>query len=323
MWFRSWFYVLGIGTQPRRSRSTPRPAIAVVIRRDDCSWKGSNSANCWRFFRQRTLPSARIPWRWSPPTRSASRGHSGDAESANINGFQYPGTIGADLAEVYANSNENAWMLTLHGVAYSHDYYYYDGGSFYWEEYITRVGGTSADFEFFGPDAGVLNELLSQQLVGGFFELRNGYQDGSVFADDNGPYRYLELGLSREGVSFYVNGAAWGAHFSADEQGYPVLEPQLLWTQYSTITDFRPGNSGGLVSFGDLVHIGSAGPSTPTPPVAADQRRDGHGGQHRHRPATFTVTLSAASTQAVTVAYATGQRHRHGRQRLPGRVAAR
>ena len=48
--------------------------------------------------------------------------HSGGQVS--INGFEYPGTIGADLAEVYANSNENAWTLTLHGVSYSHDYYY-------------------------------------------------------------------------------------------------------------------------------------------------------------------------------------------------------
>jgi hypothetical protein len=42
---------------------------------------------------------------------------------ASINGFEYPGKIGADLAGVYANSDENAWMLTLHGVSYYHDYY--------------------------------------------------------------------------------------------------------------------------------------------------------------------------------------------------------
>ena len=39
--------------------------------------------------------------------------------------------------------------------------------------------------------------------------------------------------------------------------------------------------------------------------------------------ATFTVTLSAASTQPVTVALRHRQRHRHGRQRLPGQRAAR
>jgi hypothetical protein len=228
------------------------------------------------------------------------------AESANINGFQYPGTIGADLAEVYANSNENAWMLTLHGVGYSHDYYYNEWGYGHGEEYITRVYATSADFEFFGPDADVLNEVVSQQLVGGFFELRHGYQLGSLFADDDGPYRFLELGLFSEGVSFYVNHAAWAAQFSADEQGYPVVEPQLVWASYSTISDYRPGNSGGLVSFGDLMHIGSAGPPLPLPPSLRVNDVTVTEGDTGTALATFTVSLSAASIQAITVVYATG-----------------
>ena len=237
------------------------------------------------------------------------------AGRVSINGFEYPGTIGTDLAEVYANSNENAWMLTLHGVAYSHDYYLYEWGYGYNEEYITRVCATSFDFEFFGPDADVLNEVVSQQLLSGFFELRNGYQIGSLFSDDDGPYRSLELGLSPlgEGVSFYVTGPAWAAQFSTDEQGYPVVEPQLVWAHYSTITDFRPGNSGGLVSFGDLVDIGSSGPPVLPPPpppppppptlsIADGSAREGNKGTSR---LDLTVTLSRTISDVVTMNYAT------------------
>jgi hypothetical protein len=40
------------------------------------------------------------------------------------NGIEYPGMLGADLAEVYAHGYAHSWTLTLHGVSYSHDYSY-------------------------------------------------------------------------------------------------------------------------------------------------------------------------------------------------------
>src|SRR5262249_27629309 len=67
-----------------------------------------------------------------------------------IAGVEYPGTLGADLAAVYANGHEHAWTLTLHSVTYSHDYFYVEWndewGYGYHEEYITRVHATSFEF---------------------------------------------------------------------------------------------------------------------------------------------------------------------------------
>ena len=59
----------------------------------------------------------------------------------------------------------------------------------------------------------------------------------------------------------------------------------------------------------------------PTPAVGQHQRRDGHRRQHRHRQRHLhRDPVAPPPTADVTVHYATGQRHRHGRQRLPGRV---
>src|SRR5262249_1733927 len=104
-------------------------------------------------------------------TLSISGTFRGSGGVADIGGIEYPGMCGADLAEVYGNGNAHSWTLTLHGVSYSHDYYYAErneGLSYgYHEKYITRVHATSFDFQFFGPDAEVLNEVVSQQLTGG------------------------------------------------------------------------------------------------------------------------------------------------------------
>ena len=153
-------------------------------------------------------------------------------------GLEYPGIVGADLAEVLANGNEHGWTLTLYGVSYSHDYEYQewnDDWSYgFSERYITRVHATSFDFQFVGPDASVLNEVVSAQLIVGngiFLELWNGDYFDSSFVDDNGPYASLHLGLQpldpSAGVSFYVTTEIW-PQFPADEYGFPVLEPQRV-----------------------------------------------------------------------------------------------
>jgi hypothetical protein len=175
------------------------------------------------------------------------------------------------------------------------------------------VEATSFDFQFFGPDADVLNEVVSQQLMSSslFLELWNGDFYDPHYAWDKGPYATWQLGLAPPGesVSFYCQGTgAW----DADEYGYPVIEPQLVGTYFTTITDLRPGNSGGLVSFGDLVDIGSAGPPILPPPppppppprlnIADGSVREGNKGTSR---LDLTVTLSRSISDVVTVNYAT------------------
>jgi hypothetical protein len=62
------------------------------------------------------------------------------------------------------------------------------------------------------------------------------------------------------GVSFSAgNGRLW-PQFSTDEYGYPVVESQSVTSERTFFTDLRPGNSGSLVSVGDVVDIGSPGP---------------------------------------------------------------
>ena len=124
---------------------------------------------------------------------------------------QYQGTVGADLAAIFAKGNEHWWLLTLYGVTYSYDTYYYEwddeSGYGYDNQWITRVHATSFDFEFFGPDADVLNEVVSRQLIMNhrgddvFLELRNGDYYDSLDPLGGGPHGEWDIGL----VSLY-----WG-----------------------------------------------------------------------------------------------------------------
>src|SRR5262249_47781387 len=90
------------------------------------------------------------------------------------------GEVGADLVEIFGDGDDYGWTLTLYGVTYSRHYHGYD------KRWITRVHATSFDFEFFGPEADLLNEIVSAKFTGGiltdgaFLEMWNGdtYFDG-------------------------------------------------------------------------------------------------------------------------------------------------
>jgi hypothetical protein len=247
-----------------------------------------------------------------------------DADTLSISGTfsmdELQGTVGLDLAEVYANGNEHGWTLTLHGVSYSYGQHYEEwddwGGWYgYYEEYVTRVHATSFEFQFFGPDADILNPVVSPQLVSGsltdgaFLELRNGDYFDSLYPDSNGPFSSFNIGLRSldpaAGVSFHVE-TYWDTSFlfATDEVGYPLVEPQAVAAFHSTITDLRPGNSGGLVSYDDLVDIGPPvpPPSPLTLSIADDSVWEGNKGTTR---VDLTVTLSRSISDVVTVRYAT------------------
>src|SRR5687767_11555220 len=75
------------------------------------------------------------------------------------------GTVGPDLAEVFANGHDHTWTLTLHGTSHSHSAY-----SSSWFGYIylaTEIHATSFDLEFSGPDAATLNGIVSDHIAGG------------------------------------------------------------------------------------------------------------------------------------------------------------
>jgi hypothetical protein len=238
-------------------------------------------------------------------------------DTLSISGSFYPDTVynvdglGADLAEVYANANNHSWTLTLHGVTYSHDRYNDDWWYGYDRGFITRVHATSIDFEFFGPDAEVLNHAVSQQLAidnlpnSAIVELRNGeYYDPFNWPDD-GPWPYSEWNLwlvpidPDAGVYFSASGVP-DSSFSTDESGYPLVEPQIL-DAVSAIVDTRSGYYAALQSSFTVVDIGSA------PPVLTLSIRDTSvwEGNKGTTWLDLAVTLSQSSNDVVGVNYAT------------------
>ena len=243
-----------------------------------------------------------------------------DADTLSISGtfrmYSLSRTVGADLAQVYANDYDHSWTLTLHGVTYSDDTYSYLD-SYEWQDYlyvakITRVHATSIDFEFFGPDADVLNGVVSQQLVSGgddgvILTLQNSYYYTVESESLIGQYGAWNLRLSPldigEGVSFYTNN--WGiSAFSSDEDGYPLIEPKRVRAFYSTILDQRPGNDGLLQSFNDDVNIGSDVPPVlpPSLNIVDGSVPEGNKGTTRSN---LTVKLTQSTATPVTVNYAT------------------
>lgn len=219
--------------------------------------------------------------------------------------------LGADLAGIQFNSSERWWKLTLDGVTYSYDYFFLEdefGGQYF--EYWTRVHATSFTLEFYGPDAAILNEVVSRQLTNG--GLANGAFLELVNAQYFDPFEWEAWSLwnlqldpldSTTGLRFGTSGYVYW--FDTDEFGYPLVQPQRLAEAYSSIDDFRPGNGGSLRSFPDVVDLGSdQQPILPPPQIFIWDASKSEG----NKGATtllMTVTLSRASSQPVTVNYQT------------------
>jgi hypothetical protein len=279
--------------------------------------------NSLRWIAAWTLAMALAPIAIFPSAASAQ-----DADTLSISGTfymdelrQFEGTVGDDLAEVFARDNVHWWSLTLHGVTYSHDYVYYEwydevGNLVYFDEqYITRVHATSFDFRFFGFDAEILNQVVSSHLArgdlsgGAFLELQNGYyyDPYSDYGDwgGGGPYATWRFGLApldrAAGVSFSAL-AGYYPLFSTDGDGYPVVEPLRVFSDSFYIADYRPGNSGALVSHYSAMEIGSAGPFPPKVKIEDASVVEGNRGTTRLN---LTLTLSWTSDEAVTVDYRT------------------
>jgi hypothetical protein len=228
----------------------------------------------------------------------------------------YPGIIGPDLALIMANGHQHAWTLTLHGVSYSNQYYYSDwpdsGINDFSEEYFTNVHATSFDLQFVGPDADLLNAVVSAQLTadgGSVLTLWNGDYFDSNFPDEGGLYSSWSLYLPAQdplgGISFDCQGHwAYGSLFSTDGSGFPLVEPQRVQAFASTITDLRPGYSGGVASFNDFLDIGSSEPPVLLPELSIADVSVGEGNKGTTR-LLLTVTLSSIAEDLVMVNFIT------------------
>jgi hypothetical protein len=161
------------------------------------------------------------------------------------------GTVGPDLAEVFANGHEHTWTLTLHGA--SQLYYYWDG-------FTTQIHATSFDLEFFGPDAATLNDIVREHIAGeeAVIDLTNFYWG------DWGDFASIRVLVWSPEVVFQAGDFEQKSDtlFPSDEYGYPVVgqEPFSIWVETIYLGDYRPGNDGVIGSLDSLVtlELGSA-----------------------------------------------------------------
>jgi hypothetical protein len=229
---------------------------------------------------------------------------------------QYGGPVGADLAEVFATGNAHWWSLTLYGVTYSHDYSYWEWYDEYGyltyadEQYITRVHATSFDLQFFGFDGDLLNQVVGSPLTrgdlagGACLELSNGSYFDVYDEWGGGSYARWALGLAPPepaGVSFFASGWTW-PRFPTDANDFPVAMPQRVTSDRTVIRDRRPGNDGALLSYTNVMDVGSAGPFPPRVYITDRSVREGNKGTTR---LDLPVTLSWPTDDTVTVNYAT------------------
>lgn len=211
-----------------------------------------------------------------------------------------------DLFAVYSNGHEHTWALTLHGTTHSH----YDNAKDFnldWPElyYQTIIHATSFDLEFFGPDAATLNSFVSDHLAGGNVTISLGNEYISEWAD-----MYVSVGAG----SFYFDTVLYGSDtlFPTDADGfYPVVgpEPISIETSHTALgrEDWISGSFWHIASQGGLVTFeGSIGePPLPSLPTLSIQDGSLLEGKRGTTNLNLSVTLSASSTNTVTVNYAT------------------
>jgi hypothetical protein len=227
-----------------------------------------------------------------------------EADTLTISGTFYMnslyGTVGPDLAEVFANGHEHTWTLTLHGTSHSHSLF----SSMY---YATEIHATSFDLEFFGPDAATLNGIVSDHIAGGdvFIYLENAYSSG--FGDDFATMYVWPMGPDME----FFSGTDMGVFtlFPTDADGYPVVgpEPFSIEPEYTELRyfDLLSGTGGAIGSLaGPVTFAGSVGvPVEPVVLAVADASvLEGNRGTSN---VAVAVTLSRGSSQAITVSYRT------------------
>ncbi len=211
------------------------------------------------------------------------------------------GTVGPDLAEVYANGHEHTWTLTLHGTTQSH--------STLLARRTTRHGD-SRD---------VVRPRVLRTGRGHAQRHRERSHRRRGRLDLSGERLLVEASAttSRSCTSgrrvptwTSTQATTWESYtlFPTDADGYPVVgpEPFSIWPEYSELSDMRPGNDGGIESRESLVTFeGSVGEPPGEPVVLAVADASVLEGNRGTSNVAVAVTLSSASSQAITVSYRT------------------
>ena len=152
------------------------------------------------------------------------------------------GTVGPDLAEVYANGHEHTWTLTLHGTTQSH----YTFGLHHELRHgdsrdvvrprVLRTGrGHAQRHRERSHRRRGRRDLSAERLLVGF-----GDDFAIMHVWPSGPDMYF---FSGHDIGVYTL-------FPTDADGYPVVgpEPFSIEPDYSELGDMRPGNDGDIGS---------------------------------------------------------------------------
>jgi hypothetical protein len=217
------------------------------------------------------------------------------------------GTVDVDLAAALADAG-NTWTLTLHGVTHQHMTFAYQSGSGTCRDYVkrsTRVNATSFEFQFAGPDAGMLNAVISDQLATDedvSLYMENAYACGQF---GWAVWWFMLPSASATGIGFYSSDemASYSPEFATDASGFPAL-PSQLFADTTVIQDHRPGMDGDLYSIEDTLDVsGTLG--SPVPATMSIGDRSTLEGNKGSTKMTFGVSLANASDGVITVSYRT------------------
>jgi hypothetical protein len=211
------------------------------------------------------------------------------------------GTLGADLAGVYANGAEHTWTATLHGVTHQHV-----RSTTAWVS--TLVSATSFDLQFSGPDAATLNAVFGGQGSSAGLSLESFYSGGIWWGSAWSLALPAAPGVYFEAYDDWAYSALSGLNgeLPTDADGYPVLPSQLVASE-SHIGDSRSGTWGILFSYYDTLDLaGDLG--SLIPPVPATIRiedgsvAEGHRGSNQ---LVLAVRLTNRSNDVISVNFRT------------------
>lgn len=160
---------------------------------------------------------------------------------------EYAGDPGEDLLSILGHENE--WVMNLYDVEY--DCFESPCGYPYIDTYMTSILlAADFDFEFAGPDAALLNEVVASQFESGgpdgaYLEVV-GYNPDCI--DIIGFVAFVHLFPSdySEGISMEVTFDYTEEIIPLDEQGCPIIGPFETVSQGTTLFDTRGSNDGNI-----------------------------------------------------------------------------
>lgn len=157
------------------------------------------------------------------------------------------GEPGEDLLPIVGN--ENSWTILLEGIEFIHTQesclHPPDESEMY-----TTLHAASFEFEFFGPDAAILNSEVAGQFAQGGLQ-GDGYLE--VVADNChwgllSCFFYIWPDVPSQGVYWSVDAPAAPDDFPLDDEGFPIIGSFEVDASQTILFDRRGGNDGNIAA---------------------------------------------------------------------------